>query len=483
MLFNSFEFILLFLPIVFIFYFILNKFKLFMGSKAWLAAASLFFYGWWDVKYIPLILTSITVNYFIGFFLGSKNKGYKRVLLIVGILFNVCLLVYYKYFSFFVQNINDVLGTNYPIVSIVLPLGISFYTFTQIAYLVDSYRKESVEYNFLSYVLFVTYFPHLIAGPFLHHREMMPQFSKLRNKRINYKNVTLGLALFSMGLFKKVIIADQLAGWANIGFEQTNVLSFVEAWVTSLTYTFQLYFDFSGYSDMAIGISLLFNIKLPINFNSPYKSTSIQEFWRRWHITLGRFLTNYIYIPLGGNRKGEFRTLINLFTVFFISGIWHGAGWTFIIWGTLHGFAMIVNRLWKGLNRPLNKFVAWFITFNFINLTWVFFRADNLSEAKKVIKGMLGMDGFKFPEYIKDTVISLFVTNPPVGSMFLSSHDFYINTIFLLICFIVALVSKNSMELVGKLRFNIVSAIAIGGLLVMSILTFTRVSEFLYFNF
>ncbi|MGB6019807.1 MAG: MBOAT family O-acyltransferase, partial [Sulfurimonadaceae bacterium] len=267
--------------------------------------------------------------------------------------------------------------------------AISFFTFQQIAYLVDSYRGETAEYDFLNYALFVTFFPQLIAGPIVHHAEMMPQFASKWNLVKNYKNIATGLFIFSIGLFKKVVIADTFAKWATAGFDHAETLNLLEAWATSLSYTFQLYFDFSGYTDMAIGAALLFNIKLPINFNSPYKALDIQDFWRRWHITLSRFLRDYIYIPLGGNRKGSFRTYNNLLATFILGGIWHGAGWTFVFWGLLHGMALVVHRFWKSIGFTMPNILAWFITFNFINIAWVFFRAREWDDAIKVLTGMV----------------------------------------------------------------------------------------------
>ncbi|MCK5537730.1 MAG: MBOAT family protein, partial [Bacteroidales bacterium] len=315
MLFNSYEFIFIFLPITFfIYFFLLNK-RLIVGAKGFLVFASLFFYSWWNIAYLPIILTSMLFNYVIG---NSLNENFKKVqlhknsLLAFGVITNIGLLGYFKYADFFIENTNLVFDGSMPLLHLALPLAISFFTFQQIAYLVDSYRGETKEYNFLNYALFVTFFPQLIAGPIVHHKEMMPQFASRWNLVKRYKNIALGLFIFSIGLFKKVVIADTFAIWATNGFDNTEVLTFIEAWATSLSYTFQLYFDFSGYTDMAIGAALLFNIRLPINFNSPYKALDIQDFWKRWHITLSRFLKDYIYIPLGGNRKGNFRTYENL---------------------------------------------------------------------------------------------------------------------------------------------------------------------------
>jgi len=296
----------------------------------------------------------MTFNYVIGRSLNktcnNKGKGFSRKsILIFGVILNLSLLGYFKYADFFIENINIAFSVNAESLNLLLPLAISFFTFQQIAYLVDSYRQETKEYDFLNYALFVTFFPQLIAGPIVHHKEMMPQFAKTRNKVKSYRNIAMGLFIFSIGLFKKVVIADTFAVWATNGFDVATTLNLFEAWATSLSYTFQLYFDFSGYTDMAIGLALLFNIRLPVNFNSPYKATNIQDFWRRWHITLSRFLRDYVYIPLGGNKKGSFRTYNNLMATFVIGGLWHGASWAFIFWGFLHGLALTVQKLWSKL--------------------------------------------------------------------------------------------------------------------------------------
>lgn len=327
MLFNSFEFIFLFLPIAFLLYFLLNKFGHATLAKAWLVAASLFFYSYWNVKYLPLMLVSLIVNYFIGMRL-VKHKS--KLLLTVGLIFNIGMLSYFKYYDFFLQNVNALIGTHFTLLSLTLPLAISFYTFQKIAFLVDTYRGETKACHFLDYALFVTFFPQLIAGPIVHHAQIMPQFADSSKKRWQSKYIVLGIFVFAVGIFKKVGIADVLSPLVHEGFDVQQSLTFVEAWLSSLAFTFQLYFDFSGYSDMAIGIALMFNIKLPQNFNSPYKAVNIQDFWHRWHMTLSQFLTKYVYISLGGNRKGITRTYANIMIVFLISGLWHGAGWTFV---------------------------------------------------------------------------------------------------------------------------------------------------------
>ncbi|MCH2022499.1 MAG: MBOAT family protein [Saprospiraceae bacterium] len=322
-----------------------------------------------------------------------EEKRVKKRFLIFGVVFNVSLLCFFKYTNFFIDNLNLFFDNQFPTYNIILPLAISFFTFQQIAYLSDSYKGLTKEYNFFYYGLFVSFFPQLIAGPIVHHKEMMPQFSLSENTKFNYDNTVKGLYMFFMGLCKKVLIADTFAVIANKGYSSVDTLSTMDAWLTSSSYTFQLYFDFSGYSDMAIGAALLFNIKIAQNFNSPYKAFDIQDFWRRWHMTLSRFLRDYIYIPLGGNRKGEFNTLRNLMLTFLIGGLWHGAGWTFVMWGFLHGAALIAHRTWKKHGLSFPNILAWFITFLFVHITWVFFRAISFEDAWNMLKAMFSFNG------------------------------------------------------------------------------------------
>ena len=370
--------------------------------------------------------------------------------------------------NFFIENLNLVTNSNIELLHLLLPLAISFFTFQQIAYLVDSYKAETKEYDFLNYALFVTFFPQLIAGPIVHHKEMMPQFANVTNKVKNYRNIALGLFIFSIGLFKKVVLADTLAVWATAGFDTATTLNFFEAWATSLSYTFQLYFDFSGYTDMAIGIALLFNIKLPINFNSPYKALNIQDFWRRWHITLSRFLRDYIYIPLGGNKKGSFRTYNNLMATFIIGGFWHGAGWTFIFWGILHGVALSIHKIWQNLGFKMWTWLAWLITFNFVNIAWVFFRAKEWDDAIKVLVGMFKLFALGHIESILN-----------FGNLF-KPDLFLILLLFILIPFI--LLSKNSYQIVNTINKKRMP-ILITCLFSIALLFLSKKTEFLYFNF
>ena len=345
MLFNSYEYILLFLPVTAVLYLLLSRLGLARQATLLLILGSLYFYASWRLDFLPLLLDSIVFNYLLGRRL-SDHAHRRRGLLALGILANVLLLGVFKYSDFLIDTLNRLMDSGLAPLGLTLPLAISFFTFQQIAYLVDSYRGATREYDFTRYALFVTFFPQLIAGPIVHHSEMMPQFANRENRRINHQNIAQGITIFCIGLFKKVMIADYFAGIATPGFDQPEVLSFFEAWATSLSYSLQLYFDFSGYTDMAIGSALLFNIRLPVNFDSPYKARNIQDFWRRWHITLSRFLRDYIYIPLGGNRGSPVTTGRNLMLTFLIGGLWHGAGWAFIFWGFLHGAAIIMQRIW-----------------------------------------------------------------------------------------------------------------------------------------
>jgi alginate O-acetyltransferase complex protein AlgI len=419
LLFNSVEFVFFFLPItLFIFFMIGNRgnHKL---AIAWVIAASLFFYGWWNPIYLGLLILSILFNYVVG--CGMNQRGTipisKRLFLILGILGNLLTLGYFKYVNFFVANLNNFTGTSFHLNQIVLPLAISFFTFEQIAFLVDVYRGETREYSFLNYCLFVTFFPRLLAGPIIRHQEVIPQFSQKAIYQFNPEDVAVGLTIFLLGLGKKVLLADNIVAYANPVFNAASEgipLTFYEAWIGALAYSFQLYFDFSGYSDMAIGIARMFGIKLPLNFDSPYKAVNIINFWRRWHITLSNFLRDYLYIPLGGNRQGEFRRHLNLMITMLLGGLWHGAGWTFVFWGGLHGIYLCINHQWRAfrklLGHDLRKSNWWsrslgcIITFVAVVVAWVFFRAENIKVALAIIKPMFGTKGFSFSSYVVPSV-------------------------------------------------------------------------------
>lgn len=526
MLFNSYIFIFIFFPIVFLGFINIGKYSHALASL-WLAAASLFFYGWWDVRYVSLLLSSIVFNYAAGHLIAQslKSVSLPKIFLAGAIGVNLILLIYYKYVNFFTDNLNYFAGSSFTLGEVILPLGISFFTFTQIAFLVDTYQGKVKEFNFVHYILFVTYFPHLIAGPVLHHKEMMPQFAKRNVCHIKWDNFATGLSIFVLGLAKKVLIADSLAEFA------TPIYSAVatggqpmlfEAWIGSLAYTLQLYFDFSAYSDMAIGISLIFNVHLPINFNSPYKSTSIIDFWRNWHMTLSRFLRDYLYIPLGGSRHGKTHRYLNLMITMLLGGLWHGAGWTFVIWGGLHGFYLMVNHAWRGLKERMcwsnggmmAKLGAGALTFLAVDVGWVFFRADSFTSAMNMLHGMAGLSGVSLPSTLEGKLENYFVLRSWLHFDGLTSVS-HVKTISALeiisfACLIVwmmpnvrqlfqssspvvqdiqSVTLESQIVLNGRLRrlvqwkFTSKRAYLTGMLFAISIMGLTRVSEFLYFQF
>ena len=466
MLFNSFEFIFVFLPITILVFHLIGKQGHHRVAIAWLVGASLFFYGWWNPAYLGLMIFSILFNYSIGASL-SNTSGHKlssKTILTIGVAVNLVVLGYYKYANFFVDTLNSLGDTHLILHEVILPLAISFFTFQQIAYLVDTYRGETKEYNFLHYCLFVTFFPQLIAGPIVHHKEMLPQFAKDVVYKLNSRNLAIGLTIFTLGLFKKVVLADGISVYATPVFDAAEagvVLTFFEAWAGALAYTFQLYFDFSGYSDMAIGIARMFGIRLPLNFNSPYKATSIIDFWRRWHITLSHFLRNYLYIPLGGSRKGEVRRYINLMITMVLGGLWHGAGWTFVLWGALHGFYLMINHGWSAIFKGKIKtkvglIIAWAITFLAVVISWVPFRAESIEGMGNVLSGMFGLHG--------------------VGEYS------FITWVWLLILLLISTLATNTSSIVNRELKPIVSVL-IGFLFFISILFINNKSEFLYFQF
>jgi alginate O-acetyltransferase complex protein AlgI len=495
MLFNSFIFIFVFLPLCALGYFQLNRWRLTQAAKAWLVLASLFFYSYWSlvnshgvwkIVYPAMIVGSMLFNYAVGLLLSKRTRPGERLArssLAIGIVVNLAALGFFKYADFFILNLNWAAGTKLPLLHLVLPLAISFFTFQQIAYLVDSYRHETREYDFFNYCLFVTFFPQLIAGPIVHHGEMMPQFASLRNQVVDWRHVFAGLFLFAVGLLKKVVVADTFAVWATAGFDQAPTLNLFAAWATSLSYHLQLYFDFSGYTDMAMGAALVFNIKLPLNFNSPYKAVSIQDFWRRWHMTLSRWLRDYLYIPLGGSRGGETKTCLNLFIVFLVGGFWHGAGWTFVVWGMLHGLASAAHRLWQTSGRKLPAWLGWLITSLFVNLTWVFFRAHSFGDAIKVLRGMAGLDGVVIP--LKRLTFLHFLEDygATIGRVYADIGGRAETTRLIILFLLIAFLAPNSMQLKDKVKPSWPWAVLIGAMLAFGVLSMNKVSEFLYFQF
>ncbi len=457
MLFPSFTFVLAFLPLTLIGYFLLGK-KSGTAARIWLLCASLVFYSWFNHSYFFIIAGSIVVNYLLSQWLWKKPS---RWIFVFGALLNIAFLGYFKYYDFMVENINAVFGSSLVLKHILLPLGISFFTFQQISYLHSVYtRTISERYSFLTYALFVSFFPQLIAGPIVLPDEMMPQFDHKDSLKINMDNFARGIFAFALGLGSKMLLADFFAEIADAGFA-SGCKGFLPAWKTALAYTFQIFFDFGGYCDMAYGIALMFNIHLPQNFDAPYRSGSIGEFWRRWHMTLGRFLSTYIYIPLGGSRKNHFRTCLNLLVTFFVSGLWHGASWLFVLWGMLHGGAAVIQRCWQKWSRiRLPEFAGQLLTFLFVVIAWVLFRAENMAQAQGVYRGMftpqtLGVEvlknGKEWALFLIGGAIVLFA--PPVYALAKKFRPYW---------------------------WNAVITIAV---LVASIFCFVKSSPFIYFNF
>lgn len=457
MLFNSFQFILLFLPVVLGGTYVINRYFSHRAAIGWLLLSSLFFYGFGEPRFIVLIMLSMIVNYVMGV---GIQKTRIRSLLVIGVGINLLALGYFKYINFFLNDISAIFSWKMPILQIVLPIGISFYTFTQIAYLVDCYRGNVMgKYNFTDYCLFVTFFPHLIAGPIVHHKDLIPQFQNKNSFVFHPENLGEGFTMFCIGLFKKTIIADGIGQYANVVYDYVGAggqVSFIPAWMGALAYALQIYFDFSGYSDMAIGLARLLGIRLPVNFNSPYKATNIIEFWRRWNMTLSAFLKEYLYFSLGGNRKGPFRRYFNLLLTMILGGLWHGASWTFVFWGALHGFYLCVNHAWRALKfKFINPLMAKTITFISVIVAWVFFRAENFSDAAAILKGMLGLNGFALPASYAAWIPSWIPIkyNDYMTYLFKGAHE----ALFIVLLLVIVTTFPNSQQFISQKFYGISS--------------------------
>lgn len=507
MLFNSYEFLFLFLPVTLAGFFILGGVSHRLAAL-WLGLASIFFYGYWNPKFVALLLASIGVNFIFGYSISRRRATFDTTwLLTAAVSLNLFLLFYFKYANFFLENLNAVSGSHVPLQAIVLPLGISFFTFTQIAFLVDTHRGKADEADFVNYLLFVTFFPHLIAGPVLHHSQMMPQFRKSAIYRWNSNDVAAGLAIFVLGLAKKVLIADSLSEFSSPVFSaaaQGQQLQLVEAWVGALAYSLQLYFDFSGYSDMAVGLARMFGIRIPINFNSPYKAGNIIEFWRRWHITLSNFLRDYLYFPLGGNRRGPARRYVNLFITMVLGGLWHGANWTFLVWGALHGALLMANHGLHALGIRLDRVrgawasplrvLATAFTFSLVVVAWVFFRAETIGSALSIVDAMTLGHGVSLPPELASRLPHAFSDGGffPVTRLAGSTALPLIGAGLVIVFFL-----PNTQELVLESRrrweqlvfrradgvLGLRAGLMLGCILAVSIWSLTRASEFLYFQF
>ena len=477
MLFNSYVFMLAFLPLTLIIYFLLSRLPRHIQlNKLFLVLASFVFYGYNNPSYVPIIVCSILVNYLLSQgMLTAQKKLIRLPLMLLGLALNLGVLFYFKYYDFFISNMNSALGTDFTLIHVALPLGISFFTFQQLSYVIDSYRRTVPRYNILDYSLFVTFFPQLVAGPIVLHSEIVPQFEDEKNRHFNFDNFAPGLYAFALGLFKKVIVADTFGVAVEAGFAAAQSLNTIEAWLIAIGYTLQLYFDFSGYCDVATGVGLMFNIRIPLNFNSPYKSMNIREFWQRWHMTLSRFLTTYIYFPLGGSRKGMARTCLNLMFVFLASGLWHGAGWLFLLWGLMHGAASVLYRLFRRQYDALHPALQWMMTFLFVAVAWVFFRATSMADALAVVKSMLMMDFGP----IRDSITSAFAL--PGG--FRPGY----NGIFMMCWYVAALFAclglRNTYEKTMDFKPTVFNGLQTVLLILYCTLSLSGVSVFLYFNF
>jgi len=400
MLFNSAIFLFIFLPVVLAVFGMAFRRLGLEAAWTWLALASVFFYGWWNPAHVPLLLVSVTANYWLGRRLAMPDDGGHRWLLAAGVIVNLGLLGFFKYWHFLAGNVVALFGGTWEGQLLELPLGISFYTFHQLTYLLHCRAGRAQGTTFRHYALYVTFFPQLIAGPIVRPMEMLPQLREPRDRAFRWPDLSVGAALFSIGLFKKMVVADHVAVWVGPVFDNPAAaggVALLDAWVAVLAYTFQLYFDFSAYSDMALGLARMFGVSLPGNFFSPYKALSIVDFWRRWHITLSLFLRDYLYIPLGGNRKGPARRNVNLLLVMVIGGFWHGAGWTFGLWGFWHGLCLLVNHAWAKHGLRLPKPAAWALTFLAVIVGWTLFRAPSLPVAGSLLGSLFGGSGLEIP--------------------------------------------------------------------------------------
>ena len=490
MLFNSYIFIFLFFPICLLgFYYIQKKNATY--AKLWLIGFSFWFYGYFNVNYLLIMMFSIIINY--GIYLVMRNFTEKRKLILaIGILINLFILFYFKYFDFFIENMNLIFKSSTPLRHILLPLGISFFTFQQLSFLVDSYHGEIEECSFVDYSLFVSFFPQLIAGPIVTHSEMMPQFANIGKNRFNVLLFENGMYIFTLGLSKKVLVADTFGKAVDYGYSSIYLLNSSDALLVMLFYTIQIYFDFSGYCDMAIGIGKMFGIIIPVNFNSPYKAVNIIDFWKRWHITLNRFLTRNVYIPLGGNRKGYARMYINLLIVFFVSGLWHGAGFKFIIWGMLHGMLYVLTRFAKNIfkekqskENKITRVTDIILTFLFVNVAWVYFRADSVSQANELITKIF-TGGFHIPNIQISDAFNLdefwYVLKVLKLTNFTYSYEI-IMIVFTFVILVFVFAGKNVQELASKWKPTVINAIITACLFIWCVVSLSGVSTFLYFNF
>lgn len=492
MLFNSYIFIFLFFPLTLIGYYGLNHVKMYKAALAFLIGMSLWFYGYNNVYYLAILIVSILINYGITYGIShfrttsSDKNPLSKLLLFGGIILNIGILFYFKYYDFFISNFNVCFRTSIPLLHLVLPLGISFYTFQQLSYVIDVYRDDCEKYSFLEYAAYVSYFPQLIAGPIVYHSELIPQFRDHSKKQLCFTNLSKGIYAFALGLGKKVLIADTFSKIVTIGYGSIAELNSISVFIVMICYSLQIYFDFSGYCDMAYGMGYMMNIELPINFHSPYKAQSISDFWDRWHMTLTRFFTKYIYIPLGGNRRGKARTCLNILIVYFISGLWHGANWTFIIWGVLHGIASVFERITNIAKIKLPKLLKQVTTFLLVTFAWSLFRANSLQDARllwnRLFTGGIGPIYQPLTDKFAELTEIQLISRLGLGKI-ISDYSWLPLILFLCIVFITCLTMKNTQEKVATLKLTGQKMLAVIILMIWSILSLSEISEFLYFNF
>lgn len=480
MIFSSYKFLFVFLPIVYTVYLILNKLKMDVIAKLWLVMASFYFYAQGSKSFFPFFVGSVGFNFLIGYLIGKQNGKYaqttKKALLIIGLAENILLLGYFKYTNFLISNYNYLTNAQIPMKTIVLPIGISFFTFQLIAYLIDSYRGMTKDYSLLNYLLFITFFPQLIVGPIVHHKDVVPQFENKKQSIFNMENFILGIFIFSLGCGKKVLLADPLTSFAQPYFKNAAGGSFWLGWFSAIAYTISYYFDLSGYADMAIGLGLLFNIKLPQNFNSPYKAKDFQEYWRRWHITLSNFLSQYVFRSIFKKGDKSLKYYLAIMVTFFVSGIWHGAGWSFVIWGLINGVFVCIASYMNRKNIKLPDALAWLLTFLGVIGTRIIFVSGSVRTTINAFKNLINLNEFRGSGIIGAI---------PKASAGLSAFiiENYYTIIILAISMGIAFFAKNSNEIMENFKPKLKYAVIAGVLLALSILQMGEVTKFLYFQF
>lgn len=490
MLFNSYIFIFLFFPLTLIGYYGLNYARKYKAALGFLVGMSLWFYGYNNFYYLVMLIISIIMNYaIVSIMTHFEEKKKRRIFLCAGLFLNIGILFYFKYYDFFIENINSALKAKLPLLSLALPLGISFYTFQQLSYVIDAYKEDCEQYSFLEYAAYVSYFPQLVAGPIVYHSELIPQLRDTNNKKINFTNLSKGIYAFSLGLAKKVLLADTFSKFVTVGYGNIAELNTPSVILVMVCYSLQIYFDFSGYCDMAYGMGYMMNIKLPQNFNSPYKAGSIMEFWDRWHMTLTRFFTHYVYIPLGGSRCSLVKTCRNVLIVFLVSGLWHGANWTFILWGILHGICSVLERLFKTAASDkfkIPRFIKVGCTFILVTLAWSLFRAESVSDAlllwNQLFTGGSGPVYQPIIDKFQDLIEIKFLYRAGLGGL-MDSYPFLLPSLFAAGSYAACVTMKNTQEKTETLKLTNQKLITVVILMLWSILSLSEISEFLYFNF